>query len=67
MIGYLGLSSETFDIKFAKKKFNEAIKILQSCTKNTIGINHLITNDDIAKNTIQFFKKKNFHHIFKSH
>ena len=36
MIGYLGLARETFDIKFAKKKFNEAIKILQFCTKNTI-------------------------------
>ncbi len=58
MIGYLGLARETFDIKFAKKKFIEGKKILHTCTKNTIGINHLITNDDTAKNTIQFFKKK---------
>ena len=49
MIGYLGLARETFDIKFAKKKFNEAIKILQFCTKKTIGINHLITNDDLVQ------------------
>jgi L-arabinose isomerase len=59
MIGYLGLARETFDIKFAKKKFIEGKKILHTCTKNTIGINHLITNDYTAKNTIQFFKKKN--------
>ena len=59
MIGYLALARDTFDIEFANKKFKQTKKILTSSTKEIIGINHLITNDKLAKNALIFFKKNN--------
>ena len=42
MIGFLGLARETFDVKFAEKKFEEGKKALSSITSKIIGIEYIL-------------------------
>ena len=59
MIGFLGLARETFDVKFAEKKFEEGKKTLSSITSKIVGIDNLITNDELSSQALKFFTKKN--------
>jgi len=59
MIGFLGLARETFDVKFAEKKFEEGKKTLSSITSKIVGIDNLITNDELSSKALKFFTKKN--------
>ena len=58
MIGFIGLARETFDVKFAEKKFEEGKKALSSITSKIIGIDNLITNDELSSQALKFFTKK---------
>ena len=56
MIGFLGLARETFDVKFAEK-FEEG-KTLSSITSKIVGIDNLITNDELSSQALKFSQKK---------
>ena len=60
MIGYIGLARETFDVKFAEEKFQQSKKVLFNITSKTLGIDFLVTNDELSIKALKFFEKKNF-------
>jgi len=57
MIGYFSLARETFDINYAKKKFNEIKKIIDDLNDFTMGFDTLITNDFLFSQAVKFFNK----------
>lgn len=63
MIGYLGLARETFDVTFAKSKFLKGRKALYNMSTEAKGINYLVTNNELSKKALEFFKDKNFKKI----
>ena len=59
MIGYLALARDTFDINYAldnKKLFEKFIDILDIKYSQ---FDELITNDEIGKKAISYFRKLN--------
>ncbi len=60
MIGYIGLARETFDVAFAEEKFQQSKKVLFNITSKTLGIDFLVTNDELSKKALKFFEKKIF-------
>jgi len=59
MIGYLALARNTFDINFANHKFSVGKSLLYKITKNTIGLDYLVTDNQTTNKALNFFKKNN--------
>ena len=57
MIGCLSLGRETFDVDFANEKIDSVEKKLKKLDPNILFFQKLITNDDIVKEALFFFKQ----------
>ena len=55
MIGYLALARNTFDINFANHKFSVGKSLLYKITKNTIGLDYLVTDNQTTNKALNFF------------
>jgi len=64
MIGYLALARETFDVEYAKSKFEKAKSLLLSLSPDAIGFDNLITNDADADSALSFFNSNDFEKVF---
>ena len=59
MIGYLALARDTFDVNYAIDKKNRFERFINSFANDIVKYDRIISNNDIGKEAINFFRKLN--------